>query len=54
MSVANGHEGVAGGGFEALITDILDGKEYGTKFGEQGVPQPSLKQGESDGCPQTS
>jgi hypothetical protein len=53
-SVANGHEGVAGGGFEGLITDILDGKEYGTKFGEQGVPQPSLTQGESDGCPQVS
>jgi phycobilisome linker polypeptide len=53
-SVANGHEGVAGGGFEELITDILDGKEYGTKFGEQGVPQPILTQGESDGCPQVS
>ena len=48
-SVANGHEGVARGRGRGLITDILDGKEYGTKFGEQGVPQPSLTQGESDG-----
>jgi hypothetical protein len=52
--VETGRDGVVGGGFDRLITDILDSKEYAAKFGEQGVPQPSLDQRESSGCPQIS
>ena len=52
--VANVREVSASGGFERLIKDILDSKEYATKFGEQSVPQPSRDSRESSGCPQVS
>jgi Phycobilisome Linker polypeptide. len=53
-SVTNVREGVATGGIERLIKDIIDSKEYAAQFGEQGVPHPSLNQQESSGCPQVS
>ncbi len=52
--VETGRDAVAAGGFDRLIKDILDSKEYAAKFGEQGIPQPSLDPRESSGCPQVS
>ena len=52
--VANVREVSASGGFERLIKDILDSKEYAVKFGEQSVPQPSRDSRESSGCPQAT
>ena len=53
-AVTNVREGVATGGLDRLIKDIIDSKEYAAEFGEQGVPHPSLNQQESSGCPQVS
>lgn len=53
-AVTNVREGVATGGLDRLIKDIIDSKEYAAEFGEQGVPHPSLNQHESSGCPQVS
>ncbi len=53
-AVTNVREGVATGGIDRLIKDLIDGKEYAAAFGEQGVPHLSLNQHESSGCPQAS
>ena len=53
-AVTNIREGVATGGIDRLIKDLIDSKEYAAQFGEQGVPHPSLNQRESSGCPQVS
>lgn len=53
-AVTNVREGVATGGIDRLIKDLIDSKEYAAAFGEQGVPHLSLNQHESSGCPQAS
>jgi len=53
-AATNVRAGVATGGIERLIKDLIDSKEYAAAFGEQGVPHPSLNQRESSGCPQVS
>lgn len=51
-SLASARNDLVSSGFERVIRDMIDGKEYRDRFGDTKVPQPSSEKQASVGCPQ--
>ncbi len=51
-SLASARKDLVSSGFERLIRDLIDGKEYRDLFGDSKVPQVSSEKQAAVGCPQ--
>ncbi|WHZ13668.1 MAG: diguanylate cyclase/phosphodiesterase (GGDEF & EAL domains) with PAS/PAC sensor(s) [Nitrospira sp.] len=53
-SLASARKDLVSSGFERVIRDLIDGKEYRDRFGDTKVPQPSSEKQAVAGCPQVN
>ncbi|MBI4001872.1 MAG: phycobilisome rod-core linker polypeptide [Nitrospira defluvii] len=51
-SLATARRDLVSSGFERVIRDLIDGKEYRDRFGDSKVPQPIGEKQIAAGCPQ--
>ncbi len=51
-SLASARRDLVSSGFERVIRDLIDGREYRDRFGDSKVPQPSSEKQAAAGCPQ--
>ena len=53
-SLASLRKDLVSSGFEWVIRDVIDGKEYRDRFGDAKVPQVSSEKQAAIGCPQVA
>lgn len=53
-SLASARKDLVSSGFERVIRDVIDGKEYRNRFGDTKVPQVSSEKQAAVGCPQVA
>lgn len=53
-SLASARKDLVSSGFERVIRDVIDGKEYRDRFGDTKVPQVSSEKQAAVGCPQVA
>ncbi|MCS6291316.1 MAG: phycobilisome rod-core linker polypeptide [Nitrospira sp.] len=53
-SLASARKDLVSSGFERVIRDVIDGKEYRDRFGDTKVPQVSSEKQSAVGCPQVA
>jgi len=53
-SLASARKDLVSSGFERVIRDVIDGKEYRDRFGDSNVPQLSSEKQTTIGCPQVA
>lgn len=53
-SLASARKDLVSSGFERVIRDMIDGKEYRDRFGDTNVPQLSSEKQTTIGCPQAA
>lgn len=53
-SLASARKDLVSSGFERVIRDVIDGKEYRERFGDTKVPQVSNEKQAAVGCPQVA
>ncbi|MCS6320027.1 MAG: phycobilisome rod-core linker polypeptide [Nitrospira sp.] len=53
-SLASARKDLVSSGFERVIRDVIDGKEYRARFGDTKVPQLSSEKQVTVGCPQVA
>ncbi len=53
-SLASARRDLVSSGFERVIRDVIDGKEYRDRFGDTKVPQLSSEKQAAVGCPQVA
>jgi hypothetical protein len=53
-SLASARKDLVSSGFERVIRDVIDGKEYRDRFGDAKVPQVSSEKQAAIGCPQVA
>ena len=54
VSLASARKDLVSSGFERVIRDVIDGKEYRDRFGDAKVPQVSSEKQAAVGCPQVA